>query len=294
MSTAASTKLSPTVQANEELRKASLLGDASAVQATLESGADVDAQAEFEEPALHQAARKGHGQVVRQLIAAGADLNARNMDDDTALHVAAVEGHAAVVRQLLTAGSRIGARNKAENTVLHKAAAGGCVPIIQHLVDQVLLWLKSDRCTISLYVGFHQQNTVRERTITALQRDVSTRASCADRRGLSCPPEMCFRTLLLSTSIVYARPRICVDSPPTPPPPSLSPSQRAGMCASIGVFGGGEAIVVEHDFQEIPACTSHCRTALSELPVHQSSIFHYSLQTKMETATCMMKRWPMN
>ena len=91
--------------ATELLVRVSEAGDADAVKAFIEAGANVNAHNELEMPI--QVA--GSPEVVRLLIAAGADVNGQvaGQNTDPALQHAARWGDAATVREMLRLGARI-------------------------------------------------------------------------------------------------------------------------------------------------------------------------------------------
>ncbi len=114
-------------------------GDAEAVQALLDAGADVGAGTRIGRyTPLHLAARGGHGDVVAMLLEAGADpLAATTNSGATALHLAAgaVRGHGAVAA-LLEHGADPNAREaSAGQTPLMFAAAANRAEAIAALLD---------------------------------------------------------------------------------------------------------------------------------------------------------------
>jgi hypothetical protein len=95
-------------------------GDADAVRAALEAGANVEAKGgRFEQTALSLAAEKGQLAVVELLLrkrdsgAKGANVGARSKDGYTALFYAARAGAADCVRALMERGAEAGAKEKA-------------------------------------------------------------------------------------------------------------------------------------------------------------------------------------
>ena len=106
------------------LLEAAKRGDAAAVRALLEEGADPDLARGDGLTALHLAAREGHVEVVDLLVAAGAATAATTrIGDYTPLHLAGGAGHAGVVRALLGAGADPAAVTSSSGvTPLHLAA----------------------------------------------------------------------------------------------------------------------------------------------------------------------------
>ena len=62
------------------------------VRLLLDTGADVDLQAQNGSAALHNAAGNGHDAAVDELIVAGCDVDVQNSGGNTAMHVAATKG----------------------------------------------------------------------------------------------------------------------------------------------------------------------------------------------------------
>src|SRR3712207_2495053 len=63
---------------NEKLWEAARSGDAAAVRALLERGADVNARFRYGQTALFKAAERGHVEVVKLLLERGADPNVKD------------------------------------------------------------------------------------------------------------------------------------------------------------------------------------------------------------------------
>ena len=108
----------------DALLDAARRGDADAVRALLEEGADPDLAQGDGLTALHLAAREGHLEIVDILIGAGAEAGATTrIGDYTPLHLAGGAGHADVVGALLDAGGDPGAVTTSSGvTPLHLAA----------------------------------------------------------------------------------------------------------------------------------------------------------------------------
>jgi len=102
---------------DEDVLDAAERGDAAAVQALLDRGADANTKG-----ALILASQNGHRAVVEQVLAKGADVNARaSSDGTTALMMAAFQSHCEVVQDLIAKGAEVNAR--ANNGAAALAAA---------------------------------------------------------------------------------------------------------------------------------------------------------------------------
>lgn len=100
-------------------------GDAEAVRALIETGADVNMAGGDGMTALHWAAANGHVRVVEFLIAASADVAAKTrIGSYGPLHLGSRGGHGVVVATLLDAGAEVDAvTTNSGVTALHLAAA---------------------------------------------------------------------------------------------------------------------------------------------------------------------------
>src|SRR5579863_459875 len=107
-----------------------------AVQALLQSKADVNAPQADGTTALHWAARWDDLETADLLIRAGADPKTANRDGATPMFLAAQNGNAAMVEKLLKAGADPNAPVLAHGeTALMMAARSGSVPVVKVLLD---------------------------------------------------------------------------------------------------------------------------------------------------------------
>ena len=132
-------------------------GFAQVVEALLQNSPELinSSSGIFNDPVLHQAARKGHDAVLGVLLANNADVNKRSVSvgnsivggiismitpysagGNTALHEAAQNGHDAAVRVLLDNGSDVNARDDDGHAALHVAARVGRSTIVQTLLNK--------------------------------------------------------------------------------------------------------------------------------------------------------------
>src|SRR5208282_2785565 len=105
----------------EDLFAAATRGDASAVQALLAKGADVNAKDSIGATVLMLASFHGHFDVVQVLLAKGAEVNAKMSNGVTALGDASFNGHYEVVQALLDKGTEVNAKTSNGGTALMSA-----------------------------------------------------------------------------------------------------------------------------------------------------------------------------
>ena len=110
-------------------------GDAAAVRALLDEGADADGRAADGATALHWAAYLDDATTAGLLIDAGADVGAANRAGVTPLSLAAAGAGAALVERLLQAGADPDERRPGGETPLMMAARAGRTAVIDALLD---------------------------------------------------------------------------------------------------------------------------------------------------------------
>jgi hypothetical protein len=101
----------------QELFAAAIRGDAAAVKALLDAGAEVNAQTSSGTTALMVASQNGHRDVVQALLAKGAKVNAQTSNGRTALDEAMAQKHTDVIALLVQAGNRTPEHSAARATV---------------------------------------------------------------------------------------------------------------------------------------------------------------------------------
>ncbi len=111
-------------------------GDADAVRALIESGADVDAALGDGMTALHWSAERGDSEIAALLLNAGAEVESTTrLGAYRPLHLAAKGGHTPVVQALLQAGATPKAgTTTGDVTPLHLAAASGSASSVATLI----------------------------------------------------------------------------------------------------------------------------------------------------------------
>jgi ankyrin repeat protein len=100
------TQTNPKQELNDQLFEAVRKGDAAAVTAALDRGADVNAKFRYGSTALFKAAERGNADVVKVLLDRGADVQVKDtFYSATAMTWALQNDHLAVVQLLLAKGS---------------------------------------------------------------------------------------------------------------------------------------------------------------------------------------------
>lgn len=100
------TQTSPKQDLNDQLFEAVRKGDAAAVTAALDKGADVNAKFRYGQTALFKAAERGNAEVAKILVDRGADLNVKDtFYQATAITWALGNDHFSVVQLLLSKGA---------------------------------------------------------------------------------------------------------------------------------------------------------------------------------------------
>ena len=111
-------------------------GNVEMVKLLIKSGANLDAQDDCDNNALHVACSKGHVNVVSRLIKAGCDVETRAGNGATALHLAARKGHDDVVELLLDSDMQIESLDGKGATPLHAACSGGYEDVVGLLLKR--------------------------------------------------------------------------------------------------------------------------------------------------------------
>ena len=119
----------PKQELNNQMWEAARKGDAAAVTAALDKGADVNAKFRYGTTALFKAAERGNTEVVKVLLARGADVTVKDtFYGATAMSWALDNDHLEVVRAILEKdGSSV-------NQVLMQGAREGKAPLVEMAV----------------------------------------------------------------------------------------------------------------------------------------------------------------
>jgi ankyrin repeat protein len=120
-------------QALDQLLQAADKGDAKAVAALLDRGADPNTVDKNGHTLLMIAAAQGHEDLAKLLIARKADIARRTSSGDTALMLASFKGQLPIVRLLVEHGAQI---NQAGWTPLHFGAFEGKAAVVKYLLDK--------------------------------------------------------------------------------------------------------------------------------------------------------------
>jgi hypothetical protein len=170
----------PKQELNDQMWEAARKGDAAAVSALLDKGADVNAKFRYGTTALFKAAERGHTEVIKVLIARGADVTVKDtfykttamtwalQNKNAAVVGALLEKDATSVDEVLTTGAREGnaelvgvalAKGGAKPETLTAALAAAMsdkdkVQIVEMLKKAgALPPLEVDPATLQSYVG---------------------------------------------------------------------------------------------------------------------------------------------
>jgi uncharacterized protein len=122
----------------EDLFNAVENGDATAVQALLANGADVNAKLRNGRTVLMAASYCGYREVLHVLLANGANVNAKDADGGTALMAACQKGHREVVQALFAHGAtQVNAKTKYSGvSALMEASENGHLDVVQALLEK--------------------------------------------------------------------------------------------------------------------------------------------------------------
>jgi len=110
-------------------------GDAAAVKAGLERGADPNLDFQQGKPILQAAVIDGQAEIVQLLLAAGAHPNKKSSFDTTPLYWAAEKRRLDILDMLIAAGASVAAERERDSTSLHVAAEAGFVDVMQRLME---------------------------------------------------------------------------------------------------------------------------------------------------------------
>jgi len=137
---------------NDQLFEAVKKGDAAAVTALLDKGADVNAKFRYGQTALFKAAEKGHAAVVKVLLDRGADVKVQDtFYKATAMTWALDHGHAEVVRLLFEKdGGSV-------DDVLMSGVRSGNESLVKVALDKG--GAKPQTLTTALYVASGKENS---------------------------------------------------------------------------------------------------------------------------------------
>ena len=124
------------VAAAGDIADAAMRGDATAVAALLDGGADVNEPQSDGATALHWAVHGDHPDLTALLIDAGADVSARNRAGVTPLSLAAETGNSSMMERLLDAGADPRETLSNGETALMMAARTGDVASIELLIER--------------------------------------------------------------------------------------------------------------------------------------------------------------
>lgn len=122
-------------EATRDLLDAATAGDAAAVQAALDAGADIDARGDAGMTALVTATKANSVDAARLLIEAGADVNAKDDIQDSAYLYAGARGHDEILQLALAHGADLASTNRFGGTALIPASERGLLSTVRILLD---------------------------------------------------------------------------------------------------------------------------------------------------------------
>ncbi len=118
-----------------DLFDAAFSGDADAVSAALDAGADIGARGDGGMTALVAATKANHVEAARVLIEAGADVNAQDDIQDSAYLYAGARGHDEILQLTLENGADLASTNRFGGTALIPASERGLLSTIGILLE---------------------------------------------------------------------------------------------------------------------------------------------------------------
>jgi ankyrin repeat protein len=119
---------------NHGLLKSILAGNAAAVSATLQHGADPNATMPDGWPAMHVAAQNGRLQIINLLLDKGAKIDIKSRDGQTALNIAVSNHQWATARGLLERGADVNG-GTSDVTPCYRAAMDGDEATLKLLLE---------------------------------------------------------------------------------------------------------------------------------------------------------------
>jgi len=153
------TTTNPKQELNDQLFEAVRKGDAAAVTAALDKGADVNAKFRYGATALFKAAERGNADVTKILLDRGADVNVKDTFYQATAMTWALDGkHVGVVKLLLAKSG-----DDVEDVLLTGTREGN-QELVQVALDKG--GLKAETLTVALAVATDEKNTAISEMLT--------------------------------------------------------------------------------------------------------------------------------
>jgi hypothetical protein len=153
------TTTNPKQELNDQLFEAVRKGDAAAVTAALDKGADVNAKFRYGATALFKAAERGNADVTKILLDRGADVNVKDTFYQATAMTWALDGkHVSVVKLLLAKSG-----DDVEDVLLTGTREGN-QELVQVALDKG--GLKAETLTVALAVATDEKNTAISEMLT--------------------------------------------------------------------------------------------------------------------------------
>jgi len=177
----------PQRDADEELLRAAMAGDADDVANALRAGADVEVRDEHRRTALLIAATEDHIDVARVLVGAGASPDALDDRHDTPWLVTGVTGSVAMLETLLPARPDMTIRNRYGGVSVIPASERGHVDYVRRVVQTEIdvNHINNLGWTALLEAVILGDGTEPYQQIVQLLLDAGADASIADKDGIT-------------------------------------------------------------------------------------------------------------
>ncbi|KAJ5069204.1 hypothetical protein M0811_11822 [Anaeramoeba ignava] len=115
----------------------SQLGHVHLLKPLVDLGADINSKSEYEQTALHLAARNGNTKCVTQLLDLNAEISPVNAFGETPLHISIANSHKAISQELILRKAVLDRMDSNGKTPLTLAASLGQVDVVSRILDSL-------------------------------------------------------------------------------------------------------------------------------------------------------------